>query len=210
MKAKVARALLEIRAVGFTPSKPITFKSGILSPVYVDNRTIPFHPHQWTIIIEGFQSLITTEKIVSDIIAGVAVGGVPHSAALSYLIKQPSVFIRKEAKEHGKGRRIEGGEVAGKHVLLIEDLVTTGGSSLSGVEALREEGAHVTDMLAIVSYGFEEATQAFANANVRLHTLTDFATILTEASSMQLFTDTEEALIQDWLSDPYTWKDRMK
>jgi orotate phosphoribosyltransferase len=205
MKDQIARALLEIGAVGFTPSKPITFKSGILSPVYVDNRTLPYHPEQWSLIIQGFQALIQQGNLAFDVIAGVAVGGVPHSAALAYSIRRPSVFIRKEAKEHGKARRIEGGEVSGKRVLLIEDLVTTGGSSLSGVHALREEGAIVTDMLAIVSYGFQEAQHSFATDAVTLHTLTDFDTILQQARTLERFSAQEESVIRNWFSDPYNW-----
>lgn len=208
MKDQIARALLEIGAVGFTPSNPITFKSGILSPVYVDNRTLPYHPQQWALIIEGFQALIQQRSLAFDVIAGVAVGGVPHSSALAYSIRRPSVFIRKEAKEHGKGRRIEGGEVSNQHVLLIEDLVTTGGSSLSGVHALREEGAVVTDMLAIVSYGFQEAQRSFAADAVTLHTLTDFDAILHEASALGRFTAHDEALIRNWFSDPYNWRNQ--
>ena len=208
MKQAVARALLEIGAVGFTPQKPITFKSGIVSPVYVDNRRLPYHPQQWQSIIKGFQHIIETEAIEFEVIAGVAVGGVPHSSALAYIMQRPSVFIRKEAKEYGKGQRIEGGEVENKQVLLLEDLVTTGSSSLSGVEALRESNAIVTDMLAIVSYGFSEALENFTNANIKLHTLTDFSVILDEALAMEKFSAEDEAIIRDWFEEPHTWAKR--
>src|SRR5215813_8298696 len=116
----VARALLEIDAVGFVPDMPIRFKSGILSPVYIDNRRLPYHPQQWHIVIEGFQSLIGRESLAFDAIAGVAVGGVPHSSALAYSLNCPSVFIRKEAKEHGTKKLVEGGDVARQHVVLVE------------------------------------------------------------------------------------------
>ena len=140
-KLSSAKALLDIGAIGFSPEKPITFKSGIQSPVYVDNRQLIYHPAAWRIIIEGFKSLIDARNLQFDLIAGVAVGGVPHSSALAYSMARPSVFIRKETKEHGMGKRVEGGSVAGRRVLLVEDLVTTGGSSLSAVAALRESGA---------------------------------------------------------------------
>jgi orotate phosphoribosyltransferase len=208
MKKAVARALLEIGAVGFTPQKPITFKSGIVSPVYVDNRRLPYYPQQWKIIIESFQQVIETTKLSFDVIAGVAVGGVPHSSALGFAMQRPSVFVRKEAKGHGKGQRIEGGNIGGKQVLLIEDLVTTGGSSLSGIEALREADAIVDDMLVIVSYRFDEATENFATANVNLHTLTDFSVILDEALAMNKFSADNETMIRDWFEDPYTWAKR--
>lgn len=201
----IAKALLNINAVGFSPQAPITFKSGIVSPVYVDNRQLIFHPTEWHTIVEGFQTLVETEGIQYDVIAGVAVGGVPHSSALAYLLNEPSVFIRKEAKEHGKGKRVEGGDVQGKRVLLVEDLVTTGGSSLSGVEALRESGAAVTDMLAIVSYGFTEAREAFQHANVNLHTLTNFDVILEVALAEKRFSSTEAEIIRKWFNNPHDW-----
>jgi orotate phosphoribosyltransferase len=204
----VAKSLLAIDAVGFAPEKPITFKSGIISPVYVDNRRLPFHPQAWHTIIHAFANVIQRHTLTYDIIAGVAMGGVPHSAALAYHTKKPSVFVRKAPKEHGKTERIEGGDVDNKRILLIEDLVTTGGSSLDAIAHLRESGAQITDMLAIVSYGFAEAQTNFSQANVNLYTLTDFSTILQEAHAMQRFTAQQHAVIQDWFSDPYGWAQR--
>lgn len=208
MSEAVARALIEIGAVGFSAQNPIRFKSGILSPVYVDNRTLPYHPQQWHIIIEAFQAMIRKHEIGFDVIAGVAVGGVPHSSALGYALERPSVFIRKEAKGHGKGKRVEGGAVDGKTVLLVEDLVTTGSSSLSGVEALRDEGAIVDTLIAIVSYGFQEAFTNFENAGVNLKTLTNFQTILKIAKTMQKFSDDDYEIITDWFNDPHGWASR--
>lgn len=208
MKKAVAKALLEINAVGFSLQNPIRFKSGILSPVYVDNRRLPYHPQQWQVVIKGFQEKIAAENINFDVIAGVAVGGVPHSSALGFTMQKPSVFVRKEAKEHGKGQRIEGGDIENKQVLLVEDLVTTGGSSLSGVEALRESGAIVDTMLAIVSYGFQEAYDNFESAEVNLQALTDFVTILEIALEMNKFGKNEHAIIDDWFKDPHGWASR--
>ena len=123
-------------------------------------------------------------------------------------MQRPSIFVRKEAKGHGKAQRIEGGEIKGKRVLLVEDLVTTGGSSLSGVAALRDEGAIVDVMLAIVSYGFDEALINFGAADVALKTLTDFETILRIARDMGKFGDGEYQVIRDWFDDPYGWVNR--
>jgi len=201
----IAKALLKINAVGFSPKSPVTFKSGIVSPVYVDNRQLIFYPHEWHIVVEGFRTLAQDQSLDYDVIAGVAVGGVPHSSALAYITESPSIFIRKEAKGHGKGNRIEGGNVEGKRILLVEDLVTTGGSSLSGVEALRRAGALVTDVLSIVSYGFEESQKAFQQSELNLHTLTDFDTILDEARSQNLFTGSEADIIREWFDDPHNW-----
>jgi orotate phosphoribosyltransferase len=201
----IARALLEINAVGFSPRAPVTFKSGLLSPVYVDNRRIPFWPEQWRQVIDGFQAVIAEQQLDFEVLAGIETGGIPHSAALAYAMGKPSVFVRKQPKEHGTRSRIEGGEVAGRHVLLIEDLVTTGGSSLAGVQALREDGATVDTCLAIVSYGFPESAAAFEGAGVRLYTLTSFAAILREALAMGRFNEDEQSLIEDWLQHPANW-----
>lgn len=203
---EIARTLLAIHAVGFTPQAPVTFKSGIRSPVYVDNRRLPFHPQEWRRVIEGFVTLIESRTIEFDVIAGIETAGIPHSAALAYTLERPSVFVRKEAKTHGTRSRIEGGDVAGRRVLLIEDLVTTGSSSLSGIAALREAGAQVTDCLAILSYDFEEARAGFEAAAVHLHTLTSFADLLSEAR-LTLPSTTIDA-VEDWLRDPHGWAER--
>jgi orotate phosphoribosyltransferase len=204
----VAEALLKIGGVGFRLQDPITFKSGIVSPVYCDNRTFPFWPSEWRKVIEGFAALIRDRDIRFDVIGGIEAAGIPHSAALGYAMQQPSVFIRKQAKEHGRKARIEGGDVSGKRVLLIEDLVTTGGSSLSGVHALRDAGATVTDCLAIIEYGFAEAATAFLDAGVKLHTLTDFRTVLRLAAAHNTLSEMQVAAIEDWFRDPYQWKQK--
>ena len=200
-----AKALLDIGAIGFSPNSPITFKSGIQSPVYIDNRQLIYHPAAWHTIIEAFRSLIESRRLEYDLIAGVAVGGVPHSSALAYTLSMPSVFIRKESKGHGRSQRIEGGAVAELRVMLVEDLVTTGGSSLSAVDALRDAGAQVTDALAIVSYGFQEAASASARADVALHTLTDIETLLELAHERGTLNLDQVAVIRRWLADPYAW-----
>lgn len=207
-QAEVARALVAIGAVGFAPQQPVTFKSGLISPVYVDNRRIPYWPEHWKVVIGGFEALIRAERIAFDVIAGIEAGGIPHSAALGYSLGRPSVFVRKQVKEHGTRSRIEGGDVRNRRVLLVEDLVTTGGSSLAGVEALREDGAVVNDCLTIVSYEFAEATASFAAAGVRLHPLTSFSAILREGLALGLFSASDKAVIEDWLRDPIHWAEK--
>jgi len=206
--ASVAQALLDIGAVGFSPQKPLTFKSGLISPVYVDNRRLIYWPEQWHTVIQGFQSLLITAKLDSDVIAGVETAGIPHASALAFAARLPSVFVRKQAKEHGTRSRIEGGSVAAKRVVLIEDLVTTGGSSLSGVDALRAEGASVEHCLAIVSYGFHQSVKAFDEAGVHLHVLTTFPIILDVAVGQGKFAKEQQAVILDWLADPEGWAGR--
>ncbi len=203
--SEIAQALLKIGAVIFTPHQPITFKSGILSPVYVDNRRLPFWPGEWKNVIQGFARLIAEEKLTFDVIAGIEAAGIPHSAALAFSLEKPSVFIRKQAKEHGTRSRIEGGDVAGKRVLLVEDLVTMGGSSLSGVEALRDVGAVVEHCLCITTYGFPESQQAFDAAQVHLHPLTPFRVIAEEAVRLGQFGTSELETIDAWMRDPHHW-----
>jgi orotate phosphoribosyltransferase len=201
----VARALVKIGAVGFSMETPITFKSGMKSPVYVDNRRLPYYPEHWRVVLDGFAALVAEKKLSYDVIAGIETAGIPHSAALGFLLKQPSVFVRKQVKDHGTKSRIEGGAVSGKRVLLVEDLVTTGSSSLSGVEALREAGALSTDCLAIVSYAFPDAKKAFASAKVTLHPLTSFQAILQEAVKQAKITSVQRAVVEEWLADPWKW-----
>ncbi len=205
---QIAEALLAIDGVGFRPDAPITFKSGIKSPVYCDNRRFPFWPAEWAKVIAGFERLITEDAIVVDVVGGVEAAGIPHSAALGFAMKVPSVFIRKEPKEHGTKKRVEGGDVAGKRVVLVEDLVTTGMSSLAAVQALRDEGAVVSDCLAIISYGFPEAVEMFAKAGVTLHTTTDFATVLEVAEEHSKIDGAAAAVVSDWLRDPRGWAAR--
>lgn len=205
LQTAVARALLEIQAVVFTPRQPVTFKSGIKSPVYVDNRRLPFWPAQWRLVIEGFQQVVAAGDLEFDVVAGIAAAGVPHSSALAYMLETPSVFVRKAAKDHGLKSLIEGGDVTGRHVVLVEDLVTTGGSSLAGVTALRDAGATVTDCLCITTYGFAEAWDAFDAAGVTLHPLTPFPTIAQQAFDAGYFGEAELALVEAWMADPHGW-----
>jgi orotate phosphoribosyltransferase len=207
VQKRVAAVLLEVGAVGFNTKHPVTFKSGIVSPVYVDNRILPFHPKAWAVVVEAFTTLIDDLEVPFDALAGIETAGIPHSAALAYAMEKPSVFVRKEPKEHGLRKQVEGGDVSGKRVILIEDLVTTGRSSLKGVDGLRAAGAIVNHCYAIVSYGLPEAAQAFAEAKVRLHTLTTFNLILEHAAAAVLPSD-ERALVADWLRDPHGWAAR--
>lgn len=206
---EVARALLEANAIGYSTA-PITFKSGIKSPVYIDNRRLPFHPQHWRTVIVSIQRVLEAQATSFEVIAGVETAGIPHSAALAYTIRRPFVFVRKQPKDHGTQQRIEGGDVHDKRVLLLEDQVTTGGSSLSGVLALREAGAVVEDCMAITSYGFPEAMEAFTEAGVRLHTLTNFNVILEEAEKMGKFGADQLQNIREWLGDPRGWSERYK
>ena len=204
-ETQIAQALLHIGAVGFCVENPITFTSGIKAPVYVDNRKFPFWPSEWRLVINAFVQKIKEENLSFDVIAGIETAGIPHSSVLAYVLQKPSVFVRKKPKEHATKSKIEGGDVREKRVLLVEDLVSTGGSSLAGVEALRQEKARVTDCLVIVTYGFPESQKAFEEAQVNLHALTSFEYILQEAERLAKITLKERETIQTWLQSPYDW-----
>lgn len=202
----IAHALLGIGAVGFATEEPITFKSGLLSPVYIDNRQLIYWPEQWRTIVQGFKAMASGLQF--DIIAGIETAGIPHSSALAYEMAVPSVFVRKQVKAHGTRSRVEGGSVDGKRVLLIEDLVTTGGSSLAGVAALREDGAEVTDCLCITTYGFAMSGSAFKALKVQLHPLVTFDVIIQTAHELGYFDTDKLAIIQDWRRNPHEWGTR--
>jgi orotate phosphoribosyltransferase len=208
VRREIAEALLAIGGVGFKPDAPITFKSGIKSPVYCDNRRFPFWPQEWVKVIRGFEALIADRGIGVDVVGGVEAAGIPHSAALGFAMRKPSVFVRKEAKEHGTKKRVEGGDVTGLRVVLVEDLVTTGMSSLAAIEALRNEGAVVSDCLAIISYGFAEAAALFAERGVRLHAATTFEDVLRVALEQGTIDAGGAAVVRDWLGDPRGWAGR--
>ena len=200
----VARALLDAGTVTLRPHDPDTFKSGLRSPVYVDNRRLISNPGPWKVVIEAFARRIPDRDDL--VISGVEAAGIPHSSALAYALGRPSVFVRKEAKGHGLGRRVEGGDVGGRTAVLVEDMVTTGGSSLSAVAALREAGAIVDDCLAIITYGFAEAIDAFEAARCRLLTLTTFETVIEVALAQGTIDASDAALVRSWLADPHAWQ----
>ncbi|MEI6690387.1 MAG: orotate phosphoribosyltransferase [bacterium] len=203
---QVAQALVSINGVGFVPNNPITFKSGILSPMYLDNRKFPSFPREWRVVLDGFSQMIEKNNIQFDMIAGIETAGIPHSAGLAVVLSKPSVFVRKQAKDHGTKKMVEGGEVSGKKVLLIEDLVTTGGSSLAGVRELRAAGAIVTDCLVIVSYGLAEANLAFAKESVNLVALTDVNNVVEAAAEAGKLDESGKKVVLEWLQNPREWK----
>ncbi|MBK8135351.1 MAG: orotate phosphoribosyltransferase [Chloroflexi bacterium] len=204
-KARIAQALLSAGVVGFVFDSPRTFKSGLKSPVYLDNRKLLMHPEAWHMVIGELKETVESLRITQPVIAGIETAGIPHSAALAYAMGLPTVFVRKQAKEHGLQQRIEGGDVRGREVVLIEDQITTGGSSLSSVFPLREAGATVNHCLAITSYGFAESSRAFAAADVIPHVMITFADLLPEIRRAGLLPEERVAEIELWLTDPLAW-----
>ena len=203
--ARLARDLLQIGAVRLSPETPFTWASGLRSPVYCDNRLTIGHPDVRRRITSGFAEIIHATGIRPEFIAGTATAGIPHAAWLADRLELPMVYVRGKAKGHGTSSRIEGPVVPGGRVVLVEDLVSTGGSSVSALEALREAGFVVEDVLAIYTYGFPRAEEAFAAAEARLHVLTSLESLIDEARAQQFLDQDAIASLEAWRRDPEGW-----
>ena len=205
----VARILLEIKAVTLSPSKPYKYASGILSPIYCDNRLLMSHPDKRGKIIDYLAGVVRERKLEFDIVAGIASSGIPHAAWLAEKLHKPMIYIRKQSKEHGKENLIEGAMERGKKVVVIEDLISTGGSSIAGVEAVRSQGGVVKYCLAIFTYDMAKAKSAFHAASCELIPLSDFATLISVAGSMNYIKAEDVEKVLEWNKDPQNWGRRM-
>ena len=202
---KVAEFLLQIKAVKLSPKKPFTWASGWKSPIYCDNRKTLSHPAVRTFIRQQFVHVINSEFGRPDMIAGVATGGIAHGALVAHDMGLPFVYVRSGAKEHGMKNQVEGDLSVGRNVVVVEDLVSTGGSSLNAVEALRAEGIEVKGMVAIFTYGFDEARKAFDEAKVKLFPLTNYSILLDQALRSDYITEKELPQLNEWRKDPAAW-----
>lgn len=204
LESEVARKLLEIKAVKLSPQEPFTWASGLLSPIYCDNRVSLSHPE-----VRSFLKSCLSKKSVEfdpfDVVAGVATAGIPHGALLADALEKPFVYVRSSAKDHGRRNQIEGEIRAGQKVLLIEDLISTGGSSLLAVEALQAAGAEVVGVLAIFQYGFEKADRAFQEKNIPLRTLTHYNALIQEAAKIGYVSPTDIDTLNNWRNNPDAW-----
>ena len=201
-----AEALLGAGVLILCPDEPITFASGIRSPVYMDIRRLIGDPSAWRTVVEGLGESLRESGGAPEVVAGVAAGGIPHSSTVAYAAGLPSCFVRKEAKRHGRGRAVEGADVRGRRVVLVEDVVTTGGSSLDAVRALREAGGEVTVCLAVAGYGFAETFSAFGEVGVELLLLVPFSELLETASERGDVSPQVVAEARRWWSDPRRWE----
>jgi len=201
----IAEELLDIGAVQLRPTDPFTWSSGLAAPIYCDNRLTISYPRVRRAIRDGFRSLLTDASLLPATIAGTATAGIPHAAWLAEVTDQPMAYVRSSAKGHGTGARIEGRMEAGDDVIVLEDLISTGGSALDAVAAVREVGATVRTVLAIFSYQLDAAEAAFAEADVERHVLTDFSTLIDVAHAQSQLSDDELAALKDWRADPEAW-----
>jgi orotate phosphoribosyltransferase len=205
MKKEIATHLLEIGAVSLEPNEPFTWSSGLKSPIYCDNRLTLAYPNVRSAIADGLAALIRTHFPGAEVIAGTATAGIPHAAWVSERLGLPMCYVRSQAKGHGKGKQIEGKVDKGQKVVVVEDLISTGGSSLNAVRALREEGCQVLGVIAIFTYGLEKGKQAFAENNVEVHTLTDYDTLIETAVELGVVTEQDLATLRKWRENPEEW-----
>ena len=201
---QIAADLLRIGAVALRPDDPFTWASGRLSPVYTDNRLTLSHPDVRGRIVGAFADALAEVGEV-DAISATATAGIPHGALLADRAVLPFSYVRSSAKGHGRENRIEGRVDEGQRIVLVEDLVSTGGSVLSAAEALREAGATVVAALAVFTYGFPEADQAFETAGLPLVTLTDFPTLAESARQSGALGEDAWDVLRDWRDDPKGW-----
>ena len=203
MNEEIARILLEKKAVTLNAKDPFTFVSGIRSPVYCDNRRMIAYPEEREQIVDAF--INESKNYVFDIVAGTSTAGIPWASWISEELRKPMAYIRGAKKGHGAGNQIEGADVDGKKVLIIEDLISTGGSSFSAVKTVREGGGSCVAVVAIFTYDFKKAGKIFKEGDCELLTITNFSTLVNVAKKDGILTDRELALVLSWNKDPQNW-----
>jgi orotate phosphoribosyltransferase len=202
---RMAEYLLQIKAIKLQPSKPFTWASGWKSPIYCDNRMTLSFPEVRSYIRDSFADRVRQLYPDAGLIAGVATGAIAHGALVADRLIMPFVYVRSGAKDHGLGNRIEGHFEPGQKTVVIEDLISTGGSSLGAVRALREAGVDVLGMIAIFTYGFSRAEEAFAAEGCRLDTLSNYGVLVDRAAETGYITQGDVATLRDWRREPAAW-----
>ncbi len=202
LPAKIAGNLLEIGAVNLRPNEPFTWTSGIISPIYCDNRLTMSFPAIREAIAEGFATLIRENYPDTEVIAGTATAGIPHAAWVAQKLNLPMAYIRDKAKGHGKQNQIEGIIKEGQRVVVIEDLISTGGSSLKAALAVIEAGGDVQSVLAIFTYQFAQAEEAFREEGIELQTLSNYSALVEEARRLGTISESDVSLLQSWRENP--------
>ncbi|MBZ6002900.1 orotate phosphoribosyltransferase [Leuconostoc gelidum subsp. aenigmaticum] len=203
---QVANDLLAIGAVKFSPEKPFTWASGIKSPIYTDNRMTIGYPKVRQNIYEGLAALIQESFDDVEIIGGVATAGIPHAAWVSEKLNKPMIYVRSKPKDHGAGRQTEGAVIAGKKVVLIDDLISTGGSVLGAAEAIRKEGANVLGVVSIFSYELSEGLTNFTNAKLTFKSLTTYSQLVAIAIERGELNKSQLTTLQNWQQNPNKWQ----
>jgi orotate phosphoribosyltransferase len=201
----IAEKLLQANAVKLNPTQPFTWASGWKSPIYCDNRRVLSFPFIRDFIKSELCNVVFEKYPDADMLAGVATAGIAWGAMTADQLKLPYIYVRPKPKEHGLGNQIEGFYEKGQKVVVIEDLVSTGKSSLQVVEVLQKEGLEVVGMVSIFTYGFPQAASSFASAGIDYHSLTDYPSLITLALNKGLITADQEGILLNWRNDPANW-----
>ena len=209
-KKQCAEYLLQINAIKLNPSNPFTWASGLKSPIYCDNRKSLSYPEVRNFIRDEFVKIVKNHFGNPDVIAGVATGAIAQGVLVAQEMNKPFVYIRSEAKKHGMTNMIEGDIKPGQTIVVIEDLISTGGSSLKAVTALREAGCTVLGMAAIFTYELPKAIEAFETENVELYTITDYSNLLEEALEKNYIKDDELETLKIWKNSPSDWSQKFE
>lgn len=202
---KLAKALMDIKAVLLRPQEPFTWASGWHSPIYCDNRRILSHPEFRAQVAQWLADKAMELYPEAEVVAGVATGAIAHGVLAADRMQKPFVYVRPKPKDHGTGSQIEGELAPGKKVVVIEDLISTGMSSLAAVKALRDAGAQVLGMVAIFTYGFDLAAQSFEEDKVRLDTLSNYSALVDVASETGYISSAAKSLLHEWRENPSEW-----
>lgn len=206
LKKAFASKLLKIKAIKLQPNNPFTWASGWKSPFYCDNRKSLSYPDLRSYVKLELVHAVLEHFPQADAVAGVATGAIAQGALVADALGLPFVYVRSKAKDHGMGNLIEGELPEGAKVVVVEDLISTGGSSLKAVEALRQAGVEVVGMVASYTYGFPVAQKAFEDAGVELVTLTDYEHVVAEAVETGYISEADVELLHEWRKDPANWK----
>ena len=204
-KKEMAAKLLKIKAIKLQPQEPFTWASGWKSPIYCDNRKVNSYPEVRTYVKLRLAQLVLKNFAEAEAVAGVATGAISQGALVADVLGLPFAYVRPKPKDHGMGNQIEGELAAGTKVVVVEDLISTGGSSLKAVEALRQAGVEVQGMVASHTYGFAVAEEAFKEAGVTLYTLTDYEHVISEAAETGYVTVADLELLREWRKNPAEW-----
>jgi orotate phosphoribosyltransferase len=202
---KLAETALNIGAIRVNTNNPFTWASGYRMPVYNDNRLLLGNADHRRLIAEGFQSLLEDKRIEADVVAGTATAGIPPATSLADLIQTPLIYVRPAPKKHGMRNQIEGVLKKGQNVIVIEDLVSTGGSVLDAIETIRLAGAKVQHCFCIFTYGFQESKDQFARSDCQLNALLTFEQLINFGISSQALTESQTDLLRSWFKDPFKW-----
>lgn len=203
---EIAKLLLDIKAVTLNLQNPFRYTSGLLSPIYCDNRLLISYPEKRKIVIDAFLQLIEKNRLSFDVVAGTATAGIPHAAWIADRLDLPMLYVRNKTKAHGMQNQIEGHFKKGQKALIVEDLISTGKSSVAAGLTLRESDATVTDCIAIFSYQLPQAKQNFSDAHMNCYTLSNFNTLIEVAVAEGYINETEKQKALAWNKDPGQWK----